>query len=650
MPTVNKKYLDLDGLSYYNGKVQAKIDAEKVARTAADSNLQSQINGLASGSPLVASSIAGMTDTSRVYVNTTDGKWYYWNGSAWTAGGTYQASSLGSGSVGFGNLTNQLADFITEVSNDVTKLHNYALNANANSVNFTSPMLLKAGTTISISSDFVANYQWRLTRVNPDLHIKLASVSANINSLNTNTSYTLANDELCVFQWCPIDSNWNTTDYTVDRLHKLDNNDVTITYYWLHDERYKLIDINSSYIYNTLFASVNYDTGLTYYDGSRLSTTRLYSDYPILFHTKSGYQYDISYYNDGTNGSNRASHTGWSTGDVLIAKNKWFVITIRKQDQTTFNVVDYADVFELNSYANYSYVDQYINNHISSIGDTYNYAGVNLDMQYKHGYDIEAYTPIPNGYRGMQGMAIYGSYIFSFATTSGGTLRIFNKTTGDLVTEHIVGTSHGGSCSFSNEFYDSNDDFPLLYVSTDYSGNDGNQIKVLRIQDINTVTSVKNYHFNVSDMGYHPEQCYDFKTGLCYSFGYTQNSYSDSTNNETVVSVYNMKKEVAITGGSGVSLELVDRYTIPFVYCIQSCRFLNGYCYMPSSYQSNVQASNILVFDPNRKTFVADFPSLPTPLRGEIESLDFIENTTTSKYDMIVAVSGEPNYWKLSFM
>lgn len=57
------------------------------------SNLQSQIAGLASGSPLVASSISGMTDTTRVYVNTSDGNWYYYNGTQWAIGGIYQSTT-----------------------------------------------------------------------------------------------------------------------------------------------------------------------------------------------------------------------------------------------------------------------------------------------------------------------------------------------------------------------------------------------------------------------------------------------------------------------------------------------------------------------------------------------------------------------------
>ena len=51
------------------------------------------------GSPLVASTSSAMTDKNRVYVYTgsqsgyVNGNWYYWNGSAWTSGGPYNASA-----------------------------------------------------------------------------------------------------------------------------------------------------------------------------------------------------------------------------------------------------------------------------------------------------------------------------------------------------------------------------------------------------------------------------------------------------------------------------------------------------------------------------------------------------------------------------
>lgn len=47
------------------------------------------VSGIA---PIPVSSTSQMTDTSRIYLNTTNGEWYYYNGSNWTSGGIYQAS------------------------------------------------------------------------------------------------------------------------------------------------------------------------------------------------------------------------------------------------------------------------------------------------------------------------------------------------------------------------------------------------------------------------------------------------------------------------------------------------------------------------------------------------------------------------------
>ena len=52
------------------------------------------------GSPLTASTAAAMTDTGRVYVYTgsesgmTAGHWYYYDGTAWTDGGVYNAVAV----------------------------------------------------------------------------------------------------------------------------------------------------------------------------------------------------------------------------------------------------------------------------------------------------------------------------------------------------------------------------------------------------------------------------------------------------------------------------------------------------------------------------------------------------------------------------
>ena len=53
--------------------------------------LESMIQRVASGAPIVVSSTSAMTDTNQIYVLSTDGNWYYHNGSAWVSGGTYGA-------------------------------------------------------------------------------------------------------------------------------------------------------------------------------------------------------------------------------------------------------------------------------------------------------------------------------------------------------------------------------------------------------------------------------------------------------------------------------------------------------------------------------------------------------------------------------
>lgn len=93
--------------------IQPRIDAQNVRIDSLNSNIttfEGTVNGqlasfsnlissVTNGSPLTASSTAGMTDRSKVYVNTTDGNWYYYDGTAWQIGGTYQSSGISNGSV-----------------------------------------------------------------------------------------------------------------------------------------------------------------------------------------------------------------------------------------------------------------------------------------------------------------------------------------------------------------------------------------------------------------------------------------------------------------------------------------------------------------------------------------------------------------------
>ena len=72
--------------------------------------LETKANKTEIGTPLTASSVSGMTDTTKVYVNTTDGNWYSWNGATWEIGGVYNSQAIGKDSVKIDMIETKMKD------------------------------------------------------------------------------------------------------------------------------------------------------------------------------------------------------------------------------------------------------------------------------------------------------------------------------------------------------------------------------------------------------------------------------------------------------------------------------------------------------------------------------------------------------------
>ena len=103
---IENKVEELDGASGDVEQVRTELTAQIEG---VETELSGSIDALdervaqaeaAVGAPMVASTVAGMTDHTKVYVYTgsetgyTSGNWYYWNGSAWTSGGVYNAVAV----------------------------------------------------------------------------------------------------------------------------------------------------------------------------------------------------------------------------------------------------------------------------------------------------------------------------------------------------------------------------------------------------------------------------------------------------------------------------------------------------------------------------------------------------------------------------
>lgn len=123
---IGAKYLELEE-TYATDLTEAKTQlAEKATKQ--------DIANMGSASPkgtyatLSALQTAYPTGTTGIYIVTADGGWYYWNGSAWTKGGTYQSTGIGASSI-----TWDKTNFI-EPGKNATFQHTNIINLNTISI------------------------------------------------------------------------------------------------------------------------------------------------------------------------------------------------------------------------------------------------------------------------------------------------------------------------------------------------------------------------------------------------------------------------------------------------------------------------------------------------------------------------------------
>ena len=142
-----------------NGELTALIgnyvDPYILAQNSRLDSMQTQINSVASGSPLVASSTSGMTDTTRTYVNTTDGYWYYYNGTDWTRGGVYQSTGIANNSIDLQKLsTEQLEQhrFITDWVHGSANSTTGVVTNDVNRIRFFKKTYLQKGTYVKFTA------------------------------------------------------------------------------------------------------------------------------------------------------------------------------------------------------------------------------------------------------------------------------------------------------------------------------------------------------------------------------------------------------------------------------------------------------------------------------------------------------------------
>lgn len=133
---------------------------EATTRANADTTLSNQITALQGtvGSPLVASTVVDMTDTTKVYVYVgsetgyTSGNWYYYNGTAWVSGGIYNAVAVETDTTlsvsGMAADAKATGDQITDLNENLNSIDE-ALGKHEHSTNYLNPNEIISDTQIN---------------------------------------------------------------------------------------------------------------------------------------------------------------------------------------------------------------------------------------------------------------------------------------------------------------------------------------------------------------------------------------------------------------------------------------------------------------------------------------------------------------------
>lgn len=131
--------------------------------------IENQVQQVASGSPKgVYATLADLqtaypTGTTGIYVVSADGHWYYWSGSAWTDGGTYQATEIPDNSIDETKLTNVVREKINNTYNELFDIEENKTYELLTSDDYT---LLTINGSLRVENNVINNNGWYTSEVN----------------------------------------------------------------------------------------------------------------------------------------------------------------------------------------------------------------------------------------------------------------------------------------------------------------------------------------------------------------------------------------------------------------------------------------------------------------------------------------------------
>lgn len=222
------------------------------------------------------------------------------------------------------------------------------------------------------------------------------------------------------------------------------------------------------------------------------------------------------------------------------------------------------------------------------LSDAYTVDGINLDTVYDidgnvvftkgshvdySNYSIGIYCTVT--LTPTQGFDIHNDIIFQFMSND--RLATINSKNYSIINDNIsTACDHGNSASFSDEYYEDTDEFPLIYVTGT------NKVYVNRVTQTSSEL-IRTYTLPSEKIGYSASSCLDFENEILYMAGYSENSYSDENggSNKTVISKWDMSN-LTNNGDGTYTPAFISSYERPFIRTIQGLQFHDGMLWISS--------------------------------------------------------------------
>jgi hypothetical protein len=209
-----------------------------------------------------------------------------------------------------------------------------------------------------------------------------------------------------------------------------------------------------------------------------------------------------------------------------------------------------------------------------------------------------------------------------------------------LIATLDITSGHGDTMDFSNEFYDSNDEFPLAYITADTNPATVYVVRITR----SATTLIRTLYFDdITKTGYYSGHCIDPNTNILYMVGYLQNSYTEATDNKMIVSSWDLNN-LTDNEDDTYTPEYIESFNVPFMKTVQGQKFFDNKLWLLSS-PSGTFNTVIYIVDPFKKKIVTTMSNFPTDLKNtECEDISFV--LEGNKYHMVISCY---YYYRLDF-